>query len=223
MPLTLNNLTKEFKRGDTSFKAVNDVSLSVEPGDFVCIIGRSGSGKSTLLNMVSGLLTPTSGSIEVDGQYILSLSDREASRYRNSKVGYVLQGQSALANLTVLDNVRLPRYFDKRDNDDVEEALRLLKKVGIEHLAGAYPRQLSGGELKRVSIARALINNPDYLIADEPTSDVDAQTTAEILELIKSITQKGTAVLVVTHELDMLEYGNRTLVMEAGVLTERPA
>jgi ABC-type lipoprotein export system ATPase subunit len=187
----------------------------------VSIIGRSGSGKSTLLNLIAGLLNPTSGSVEMDGRIISTLNDAEVSLYRNSKIGYVSQGQTILSNLTVLDNVRLPFYFFKRDGDATEKALLLLEQVGILHLAGSYPKQLSGGELRRVSIARALINDPGLLIADEPTSDLDAQTTGEIMQLFRLISQKGTAVLMVTHELDTVSYGKRTFVMVSGVLTEQ--
>lgn len=221
MSLNISSLTKEYKRNGAAFRAVSEANLTITPGDFVSIIGRSGSGKSTLLNMISGLVTPTSGGIEVDEQNILSLNDRDISIYRNSKIGYIPQGQSALANLTVLDNVRAPCHFFRRKADSAENALSLLSRVGIAHLAGSYPKQLSGGELKRVSIARALINRPDYVIADEPTSDMDTQTTAEVMALLKSITQSGTAVLMVTHEMDTLEFGNRTFVMDMGALTQR--
>lgn len=221
MILEVKKLTKEYKRGDTSFFAVNGVNLSVSSDDFVGIVGRSGCGKSTLLNLIAGLLKPTFGSIEIDGQDILSLNDEEASLYRNSKIGYVPQGQSVLANLTVLDNVRLPFYFFRREGDAVGKALSLLEQVDIPHLAQLYPKQLSGGELRRVSIARAFINDPLLLIADEPTSDLDTQTTAEIIKLFSEISQKGTAILMVTHELDIVDYGNRIFKMDSGILTEQ--
>lgn len=221
MALEVKGLTKEYIRSKTTFKAVSDVNLAVEPGDFISIIGRSGSGKSTLLNLIAGLLKPTAGSIEIDGTNIVDLADKEASLYRNSKIGYLPQGQSTLASLTVLDNIRLPYYFYKKDGDVTELALSLLKETGILHLADSYPKQLSGGELKRVSIARALINKPDYIIADEPTSDLDTQTTKEIMELLKKISETKTAVIMVTHELDVLDYGKRTYIMNSGVLSEK--
>jgi putative ABC transport system ATP-binding protein len=152
---------------------------------------------------------------------ISSLNDEKVSLYRNSKIGYVPQGQSVLSNLTVLDNVRLPFYLFKREGDATEKALSLLDQVGLADLAQASPRELSGGELRRVSIARALINDPALLMADEPTSDLDAQTTAEIMELFRRISQNGTAILMVTHELETVGYGNRVLTMDAGTLTER--
>ncbi len=220
MILKADKLTKEYKRGDKSFLAVNGISLKLSRGDFISITGRSGSGKSTLLNLMAGLLKPTSGSIVIEGRDILSLNDKEISLYRNSMIGYIPQGQSLLANLTVLDNVRLPFYFFRRKGDSIIKAMSLLEQVGIPHLARLYPRQLSGGELRRVSIARALINNPVILIADEPTSDLDAQTTAEVMELLKRITQRGTAVIMVTHDLDAVDYENRVFRMDSGILTE---
>ena len=180
------------------------------------IVGRSGSGKSTLLNLIAGLLKPTSGSILVEGVDISSLNDEKVSLYRNSSVAFL-----TIYIDSDLDNVRLPFYLFKREGDATEKALSLLDQVGLADLAQASPRELSGGELRRVSIARALINDPALLMADEPTSDLDAQTTAEIMELFRRISQNGTAILMVTHELETVGYGNRVLTMDAGTLTER--
>lgn len=221
MTLEVKNLTKEYIRGRTAFRAVNNVSFVVRPGDFINIIGRSGSGKSTLVNMIACLLSPTEGSVEIDGLNITSLKDKEASVYRNSKIGYISQGQSTLASLNVLDNVRVPFHLSKRKGTSEEAARSLLEQTGIAHLSEAFPRHLSGGELKRVAIARALINQPDFVIADEPTSDLDVQTTAEIMNLLKNVAETGTAVIMITHDMEALEYGSRTFVMEAGILTER--
>lgn len=220
MILEVNGLTKEYKRGSTAFFAVHDVSLQLSAGNFYCIIGRSGSGKSTLLNLLAGLLKPTRGSIQMEGRDISSFSDAEASEYRNSKIGYIPHGQSVLANLTVLDNVRLPHYFFRREGDAVDKAMSLLEQTGIPHLAQMYPRQLSGGELRRVSIARALMNDPVILIADEPTSDLDEQTTSEMMKLFNGISQKGAAVLLVTHDLNAAQSADHIFKMESGVLTK---
>ena len=221
MPIEATNLTREYTRGKTTFKAVQDASLILGPGDFFSIIGRSGSGKSTLLNMLAGLLKPTSGILAVEGQDTASWDDRTASEYRNSVIGFVPQGQSTLAGLTVLDNVRLPFHLLKKNGGSTEPALEALQKAGIAHLAEAYPRHLSGGALKRVALARALINRPAYILADEPTGDLDAQTTLEIMKLLKSIAENGTGILMVTHDLDTLDFGLRTYVMEAGRLSEQ--
>jgi ABC-type lipoprotein export system ATPase subunit len=220
MLLEIKELRKEYRRGGRLFAAVDGVDLSIARGDFVSIVGRSGSGKSTLLNMIAGLLAPTSGSIFLDGTDLRTLKDREMSGFRNSRLGYVPQGTSALSNLTVFDNVRLPYYLAKRQGDPSGRALFLLDEVGLASFAGMYPAQLSGGELRRVFIARALMNTPELLIADEPTADLDTETTGEIMELFSRINKNGTAVLVVTHEPDTLEYGNRVLTMSSGRLAE---
>jgi putative ABC transport system ATP-binding protein len=217
--LELQKLTKEYRRGEQAFNAVDCASLFVEPGDFISIIGRSGSGKSTLLNMSAGLIKPTQGTVLFDGKDIYQFGDREISLFRNEKIGYVPQGQSLLSNFTVLENVCIPWFLFKREGEPAERALSLLEKTGISHLAASYPKELSGGEMRRVAIARSLINNPPLLIADEPTSDLDAETTAEIMKLLSTISREGTAVLIVTHELDTLSYGNKTYAMKSGNLT----
>jgi putative ABC transport system ATP-binding protein len=216
--LELKELTKEYKRGGRAFNAVNRVSLSVEPGDFISIIGRSGSGKTTLLNMGAGLLNPTEGAVFFEGKDIYTLRDKEISFLRNEKIGYVPQGQSLLSNFTVFDNVCIPWFLFRHEGDVEGRAFLLLEKVGISHLAASYPRELSGGEMRRAAIARSLINQPRLLIADEPTGDLDVQTTAEIMKLFKTIAAEGTAVLIVTHELDTINYGNKTYSMDAGNL-----
>jgi putative ABC transport system ATP-binding protein len=221
--LELKELTKECKRGNRSFNAVNKASLSVEPGDFISITGRSGSGKTTLLNMGAGLLRPTEGAVLFEGNDIHRLNDKDLSFLRNEKIGYVPQGHSLLSNFSVFDNVCIPWFLFRREGDVEGRAFTLLEKVGISHLAASYPRELSGGEMRRAAIARALINAPRLLIADEPTGDLDAQTTAEIMALFSSIAREGTAVLIVTHELDTLAYGNKTYSMDAGNLLPHTA
>jgi putative ABC transport system ATP-binding protein len=221
--LELKEVSKEYKRGGRAFNAVNEVSLSVEPGDFISIIGRSGSGKSTLLNMSAGLLHPTGGTVLFEGNDIHRMRDKEISFLRNEKIGYVPQGQSLLSNFTVFDNVCIPWFLFKREGDAEGRAFILLEKVGISHLAASYPRELSGGEMRRAAIARSLINEPRLLIADEPTGDLDVETTAEIMELFSRIAGEGTAVLIVTHELDTVQYGNKTYSMDAGNLLPRTA
>ncbi|MBQ8935264.1 MAG: ABC transporter ATP-binding protein [Oscillospiraceae bacterium] len=220
MILRAEGLQKRYERGGRTFFAVQDADLSIEAGDFISIIGRSGSGKSTLLNLLAGLLTPDAGTVEWNGKKINILSDEERSGLRNSTIGYIPQGVSTLSGLTVWDNVRLPFFLAKRKGDPTERALELLGQVGLSELAGSYPRDLSGGEQRRVSIARALINQPDLIIADEPTGDLDTQNTREIMELFRGISEAGTAVLLVTHDLETVKYGKTTLRMEDGRLSE---
>ena len=219
MVLAVNGLCKEYMRGSQPFYAVDHVDFSMDKGDFVSIIGRSGSGKSTMLNLIAGLLDPTEGTVTISGQCLSGLDDEALSAVRNTVLGYVPQGQTILSNLNVLDNVRLPFYFSKREGTSTARAMELLEQVGIGHLAESLPKELSGGELRRVSIARALMCSHDLLVLDEPTGDLDPETTAEIMELLKSIAEQGTAVLMVTHELDTTTYGNRTYVMDRGRLT----
>jgi putative ABC transport system ATP-binding protein len=222
--LELRELTKEYRRGGRAFNAVKSASLSVERGDFISITGRSGSGKSTLLNMSAGLITPTAGTVFFNGENLYQLNDTAISLLRNEQIGFVPQSMSLLANFTGLENVCLPWFLFKRENAPgaplpEERALALLEKTGISALAASYPKELSGGEMRRAAIARALINRPALLIADEPTSDLDAETTADIMRLLRGIARDGTAVLIVTHEPDTLSYGNKTYVMSAGNLT----
>ena len=219
MVLEVKGLCKEYMRGSQPFYAVDHVDFSMDKGEFVSIIGRSGSGKSTMLNLIAGLLDPTEGTVTISGQCLSGLDDEALSAVRNTVLGYVPQGQTILSNLNVLDNVRLPFYFSKREGTSTARALELLEQVGIGHLAESLPKELSGGELRRVSIARALMCSHDLLVLDEPTGDLDPETTAEIMELLKSIAEQGTAVLMVTHELDTTTYGNRTYVMDRGRLT----
>lgn len=219
MVLEVKGLCKEYMRGSQPFYAVDHVDFSMDKGDFVSIIGRSGSGKSTMLNLIAGLLDPTEGTVTISGKCLSGLNDEELSAVRNSILGYVPQGQTILSNLNVLDNVRLPFYFSKREGTSTARAMELLEQVGIGHLAESLPKELSGGELRRVSIARALMCSHELLVLDEPTGDLDPETTAEIMELLKSIAEQGTAVLMVTHELDTTTYGNRTYVMDRGRLT----
>jgi ABC-type lipoprotein export system ATPase subunit len=220
MLLEVNGLTKVYKRGSNFFKAVDQVSFSMDRKEFVSIVGRSGSGKSTLLNMIVGLIKPSVGSVLLEGKETFNCNDAEGSYLRNAKIGYIPQGQSILSNFNVIDNVRLPFFLSKRSGDPTERAFSLLEKVGISHLAYSYPSQLSGGEMKRVDIARALINSPDILIADEPTGNLDLQTTRETMQLFDSLSEEGTSILLVTHEPEVSAYCKRTLIMKDGQLSE---
>jgi putative ABC transport system ATP-binding protein len=219
MILEAFSLTKEYTRADKTFLAVDDASLQIDRGEFVCVTGRSGSGKSTLLNMLAGLLPPTSGEAVFMGRKYSAMSDKELSRQRGSAMGYIMQGHCVLPNFTVLQNVMILNYFNKNRPHPEGRAHLMLEKTGIGHLASQYPSSLSGGELRRVSIARALFNSPDLLIADEPTGDLDAETTAEIMRLLSSVAEGGTSVLMVTHDPDSISYSSRHYVMESGRLS----
>lgn len=214
------NLSKKFNRAGRSFYAVKDISLKINDKDFIHIIGRSGSGKSTFLNLLAGILRPSEGDILFEGKSVKNLSDEELSVYRNEFLGFVPQTLGTIPNLTVLENVALPYYLQKREGSSYERASMLLDMMGIIHLKDDFPRNLSGGELKRVLIARSLINEPKILLLDEPTSDLDKNTTFEIMELLKKINEQ-TALVIVTHELDILKYGDVLLEMDDGTLTKK--
>lgn len=218
--INVNNLSKSFKRGERDFFAIDNVSFDVKEKDFINIIGKSGSGKSTLLTLLSAIIEPTSGDILVEGKNLSDMDDEEKSGYRNEFIGYVPQSLGTLPTLNVLDNVRLPYFFKKREGDGVERARMLLDMCGILDLENDFCKNLSGGELKRVLIARALMNEPKILIADEPTSDLDSKTTIEIMNMLKEINEKGTTIIIVTHDNDLLKYGSRLLEMTDGKLNE---
>lgn len=221
MILEGRKLIKEYKRGNTIFKAVDNVNLSISRGDFISIIGRSGSGKSTLFHLLAGICKPSEGDILVDNINITTISDDEISMLRNKKIGYITQGQNLLSNFTIMDNLCMPYYLSDKNENVYDRALSLLKQVGLEGMENEYPSSLSGGELRRVSIIRALINNPDIIIADEPTSNLDLENSHIVMGLLKSISEENKAVLISTHDLEFLDYTNKTYYMEKGVLKEK--
>lgn len=212
-------LSKSFNRHNSSFFAVNNVDFTIEQGEFVFIVGRSGSGKTTLLNLISGILNPNSGKVEFEGKDLSLMNDRDKSFYRNETIGFVPQSLGALPNLSIIDNVRVPFFLFGRDGDSSGRAGSLLEMMGIFHLKDEMPKNLSGGEEKRMLIARALMNSPKLLIADEPTANLDMETSEEVMKAIKEVNSQGTAVLIVTHDHNILESGKKTYCMEKGKLS----
>jgi putative ABC transport system ATP-binding protein len=210
------NIIKQYSQGNRNIEVLKNVNLSIISGDFICITGHSGSGKSTLLNIIAGLIKPSAGYVLLDGQDIFTFPDEKLSYFRNTRVGCVPQGYSTLSNFTVLDNVRLPFFLARRDGDPTEEAMKLLKLFQIEKLADSLPKCLSGGELKRVAIARAMMNRPDFLLVDEPTGDLDAPLAKIIMGIFRKIADDGGTVLMTTHELDTKEYVNKIYKMAEG-------
>ncbi|MDR0814003.1 MAG: ATP-binding cassette domain-containing protein [Oscillospiraceae bacterium] len=217
MLLETIDLTKSYERRGERFYAAYNVALSVESDDFVCITGQSGSGKSTLLNLLAGLLHADSGSILLDGEDLCKLNDAGLAALRGSKIGYIPQGNSLLQNFSVLDNVCLPWYLTRKSNVRAQ-ARELLARVGIAHLERENPASLSGGEARRVAIARSLIANPSVLIADEPTGDLDPKTTDDIIRMFSEVHAQGVAVVVVTHEREIPSFTTKHYVMENGHL-----
>ena len=218
MLLKTKSLCKSFARGKNSFFAVKNVEFSISASDFVFIVGRSGSGKTTFLNLISGILDPTQGQVFFEDEDILSMSDTAKSFYRNESIGFVPQSLAYLPNLSVFDNVRVPFFLFNRDGDSEGRALSLLELMDIAHLKNEMPQNLSGGEIKRMLIARALMNSPKLLIADEPTANLDKETSETVMNLIKSVNKLGTAVLIVTHDSEILDENSTIYKMDAGEL-----
>lgn len=221
MILEAKKVVKEYTRRNKVLKAVDNVNLSVSRGDFVAITGQSGSGKSTLFHLLTGLCKPNQGQILIDGSDITSMTKDELSILRNEKIGYVTQGQSLLSNFTIIDNLCMPYYLSSRNEDVYDKALNLLKKVGLEDMENEFPSSLSGGEIRRVAIIRALINDPDIIIADEPTSNLDLENSKIIMELLKNISSENKAVLISTHDFEFLDYTSKIYCMDKGILKEK--
>ena len=216
--IRVDNLTREFMRNGKEFDAVHHVSLGVKKGEFVAITGHSGSGKTTLFNMIAGLINPTEGEIYIDGSKITEMGENEKAIFRNQNMGYVLQGQSLLNNFTILDNVCMPAYLSSETTGFRERALELLNRIGLEELANEYPMNLSGGEVRRVAIIRAMINNPKVILADEPTSNLDPENSHKVMQMLRDISATGTTVILSTHELEYLSYVDNVYRMERGNL-----
>ena len=219
--IEVKNVGKRYERGGRPFWALRNATLAVAEGEFVTLLGRSGSGKSTLLNIIVGLLSPTEGEAVLCSTPLSGLTDEAASELRNRSVGYVPQGAGVLSTLTVLDNVRLPWYLAHRGPEPEGRAQQLLEEVGLGDLANQYPSALSGGELRRVAIARALMCEPKVIVADEPTSSLDAQTAREVVSIFRRLADKGPGVLMVTHATFSVDVSDRLYDMAEGVLTER--
>ena len=223
MIIEATGLTKEFARargGKRLFTAVHPLDIGLEERSLTAVSGHSGSGKSTLLNMLAGILTPTVGIVRIDGTDLYSLGDEERSRLRNERIGLVPQGHTALRALTVLDNVLLPAVLYNRDEAPAERARELLGRVGLGDLAEAAPTELSGGELRRMAIARALLMDPAIVLADEPTAGLDHANATAVLTLLRDAADRGAAVLVVSHEAEARSFADRRYAMEDGHLSE---
>ena len=221
MILEATGLSKEFARargGRRVFTAVHPLDIGLDEGQLTVISGHSGSGKSTLLTMLAGILTPTAGHVHVDGTDLYALRDEERSRLRNARIGLVPQGNTALRALTVLDNVLLPSVLYSRDEAPAARGRELLTTVGLADLAEAKPTELSGGELRRMAIARALLMEPSIVLADEPTAGLDSANATAVLTLLRDAANAGAAVLVVSHETEARHFADRSYVMEDGHL-----
>ena len=218
--ITLIEVSKEYPLGKgNSVTAVRGVSLEINLGEFVIVVGRSGSGKTTLLNLSAGLTRPTSGNVLLDGTDLWSLSDKQQSYLRSQKIGFIFQFPSLLPTLTVHENVILPTVFGTKLSiaQVSDRAKQLLLNVGLGDKLEAYPRQLSAGQQQRVVIARALMNQPEVLLADEPTSNLDEKTELEIMDLFRDLhLSLGITIVMVTHTRQLVSYGTRAIEMAEG-------
>ena len=218
--LEARKLVKEYKRRGVSFRAVDDIDFAVDTGDFVMIEGESGSGKTTFLNLLTGLTEPTSGNVLISGKPLKDIGDKELSKIRNQKIKYIPQGESLLSALTVRENILFPYTIGGLEKPSYERLLEVSDKLGITDLLDEYPSELSGGEMRRATIARAVINKPSLIIADEPTGSLDSANTSRVMEIFKNIASEGTAVIVVTHQKETLGYASKVYGMEQGSLKE---
>ncbi len=207
------------KNGDSNFfHAVRETNFEFGAGNITEIIGRSGSGKTTLINMLCGLLTPSEGRVLIGGRDLYQMDDQERSLFRNRHFGIIPQVQTGLSSLTVMENVLLPLAMYGRSGGKEEYAGQLLEELDILNLADVYSNELSGGELRRMSIARALAGRPDVIIADEPTGDLDAETTSIVLRCFRREADRGAAILIVTHDTEVRQYTDRVFPMDKGTL-----
>jgi putative ABC transport system ATP-binding protein len=219
--IEIDGLTKIYKTGKTDFKALNNITLTIQKGDFVAIMGPSGSGKSTLMNIIGCLDRPTSGTVIVDKENVSIVSDDELAEIRGRKIGFIFQKFNLMPTMTALRNVALPMVFLGGSKADRERrASELLTKVGLLNWATHRPAELSGGQQQRVAIARALSNNPEIILADEPTGNLDTKTGEQIMELLVELNKEGKTVLLVTHAMYLKRFANRVINMLDGEVSE---
>ena len=216
--IEVKDAIKTYQTGDDCFNALNCVSLSVEQGEFVAIMGASGSGKSTFMNMLGTLDKPNSGSYHLDGIDMLSLDIDNLAMVRNEKMGFVFQGFNLISRTTALENVELPMIYKGIPEEERKvRAKEVLKIVGLEKREDHMPNQMSGGQQQRVAIARAIVNNPPLILADEPTGNLDTKTSIEVMEFFVNLNEKmGKTIILVTHEPDIAEYCKRVVRFKDG-------
>ncbi len=224
--IKLENVHKTYHTGEFDVKAVRGVSLEIGPGEFVAIMGASGSGKSTLMNIVGCLDGPTEGRYLLDEVDVSELNRNELADIRNQKIGFVFQGFNLLTRTSALENVELPMLYSRSHlsaRKQREQAARALEIVGLADREDHHPNQLSGGQQQRVAIARALANQPALLLADEPTGNLDSQTSIEIMGVFQKLNDQGITIVMVTHELDIARYTKRNVIMRDGrVVSDTP-
>jgi putative ABC transport system ATP-binding protein len=219
----VTDVTKEFRTGKMVVCALREVSLAIEAGEVVAIVGPSGSGKSTLLGLLGGLDTPTAGRVEVDGVDITLMRENQLADIRNAKIGFVFQSFNLIPTLTALENVALPAQFSRNRNKikPMRRACDLLTMLGLVDRLGHRPTELSGGEQQRVAIARAMVNSPALILADEPTGNLDSASGERVLEALEQVRREtGTTMVLVTHDPNVAAYANRALRLQDGQIVQ---
>lgn len=219
--IKLKNVHKDYQMGDTKIHAVEAINLDIKKGDFLAIVGPSGSGKSTMMNLVGALDLATEGDIFLDNLNIEHLGESELAQIRGKKIGFIFQTFNLMPTLNVLENVTLPMIFQGVPKEErIEKATELLRKVGLSHRLNHLPGELSGGERQRVAIARALANNPEVLLADEPTGNLDSKTGEQIIRLFEDLNKEGMTVIMVTHDLNLARHANKIIKLKDGEIVK---
>jgi putative ABC transport system ATP-binding protein len=220
--VALLDITKTHRLGEQSVQALSDISLAICRGEFVSVTGPSGSGKSTLLSILGGLERPSHGQYVLDGEDVFSLTRVQIAELRNKRIGFVFQNFNLLPRLSALENVRLPLFYRRTPRREARRKARLiLERVGLGHRMHHVPTQLSGGEQQRVAIARAIVNDPDLLLADEPTGSLDTITRDEILSLLAELHSTGLTIVLVTHDRDVGKHAKRAIKLRDGFLADQ--
>jgi len=218
--LELKNVSKNYFEGNTKHSVLSNFELSISKGEIIILLGKSGSGKSTLLNIISGIDVPDGGSVSIDGTDITKLSEKERTLTRRNKIGFIFQFFNLIPTLTVKENLQFPLELNNDDNQE-ERIKSILTEVGLLDRANTYPDKLSGGEQQRIAIARALIHNPDIILADEPTGNLDYETGLQIVDLLdRVVKKKGKTMIMVTHSKDVIGLADKIYSLKEGKLTE---
>ncbi len=218
--INIENLSKKYGEKDAEITALNNVSLSVEKGEFLAVMGASGSGKSTLLNLLGGLDTPTEGRVLYNGENIFEMEDERLSRFRLEKIGFIFQSYNLIPELSVRENILLPSVLAKRKEDDVK-MYDIARALGLSERLDHLPQQLSGGQQQRAAIARALMNQPEVLLCDEPTGNLDKSSGENVMELLESLNKEyGITIIMITHDPMLAEKTTRMLTISDGVIVK---